>query len=305
MIEFPNRTPQHIIDEKGLSVLRLILPESFIFRELSGRDYGIDALVEFTEKNNVIGKLASIQIKSKRSVQWNKNNTFKMKISKSTMNYWLNNNNPVYLILVDINQHDAYFINVKKQIREHYDEYINNEFSFIFDKTMNINSDDKRIIFELECFIELGYMDYINRINEFSINAERYYEHILSNIGRDFFLPVDDDVIDETMYIIQVLNNIKSYLLWENIKIDFDTIRKESSKIYRNYYECNEYNDIIEYESNKIHISLKEEFEFIYKLFKKIVLDTEKYFWKNIYRSTYDKAKSLNLESDPLYSKSF
>ncbi|MFL8134493.1 hypothetical protein Q3258_16960 [Clostridioides difficile] len=90
------------------------------------------------------------------------------------------------MILVDINKNDAYFILVKKQIREHYDEYINNKLSFTFDKTMNINFDEIRYIFGLECFIELGYMDYANKINDFAINVALYYEHILSNI-RNFF----------------------------------------------------------------------------------------------------------------------
>ncbi|MFL8134492.1 DUF4365 domain-containing protein [Clostridioides difficile] len=51
------------------------------------RDYGIDALTELTYKNNIIGKISSIQVKSKRNIQWNKNYKFKMKISKSTINY--------------------------------------------------------------------------------------------------------------------------------------------------------------------------------------------------------------------------
>ncbi|MDQ7098735.1 MULTISPECIES: DUF4365 domain-containing protein [unclassified Serratia (in: enterobacteria)] len=46
------RTVQHIIDTRSIKRVLNILPDHWVIRELTERDYGIDLLIEIFEKNN-------------------------------------------------------------------------------------------------------------------------------------------------------------------------------------------------------------------------------------------------------------
>lgn len=45
-MELPKRPIQHRIDSSGTALLNYLLPDDYIFRTLSERDYGIDGLIE-------------------------------------------------------------------------------------------------------------------------------------------------------------------------------------------------------------------------------------------------------------------
>ncbi len=70
MYDLPKRPEQHVIDEKGKLLLQSILnPQHYIFRELGGRDYGIDGILETVDDGKPTGRMMSIQLKSSEHFQ--------------------------------------------------------------------------------------------------------------------------------------------------------------------------------------------------------------------------------------------
>lgn len=99
------------------------LPDHWIIRELTERDYGIDAYVELVKPNgDVTGDVCSIQLKGTQSISWNAVETHGhaytiLHIPISTVNYWWNSPIPVFLVLADIGEQRAFFTPVKIQAR--------------------------------------------------------------------------------------------------------------------------------------------------------------------------------------------
>ena len=90
----PKRHPTHIKETLSYKLFKESIPDHWLVRELSERDYGIDALIELvTLDNQVTGKLISIQLKSTDNFKFNSFNKFTVySIEKQTTNYWLNSN---------------------------------------------------------------------------------------------------------------------------------------------------------------------------------------------------------------------
>lgn len=157
MCELPKRPEQHIIDERGVVLLRTILePKNYIFRNLGGRDYGIDGILEIAENGAVTGRMMSIQLKSSENfpdfctVNHDMNigisateakvgvieGFISIPIKKTTCNYWLQNTMPVILVLADVRNNCLYYTYVDEQIRSRYREYIECD-TFRFDVPAN------------------------------------------------------------------------------------------------------------------------------------------------------------------------
>ncbi|MGI9525476.1 MAG: DUF4365 domain-containing protein, partial [Weeksellaceae bacterium] len=86
------------------------------------RDYGIDCYVELVnEKNQLTGDLASIQLKSKDTIDWNLDNTLTISnIKISTSNYWYRFPVPVFLCVTDNQKKEMYFVSVKNFIKKEF-----------------------------------------------------------------------------------------------------------------------------------------------------------------------------------------
>lgn len=113
----PVRTKAKITDDKGCGILVTLLADNYVLNKISDNDYGVDYLVNMTEVNHkgdkeVSGKMFFIQLKSSES------SLTEIKIKKSTIDFWNSNNNPIFLITVNVNTQDMKFINVKKYLRE-------------------------------------------------------------------------------------------------------------------------------------------------------------------------------------------
>lgn len=62
------RISTHKIETKTRNNIRKIIDSGpFLFRELTERDYGIDAIIEYFNDEKVTGKIAFIQIKGTNS----------------------------------------------------------------------------------------------------------------------------------------------------------------------------------------------------------------------------------------------
>jgi len=115
---FPQRHPNHILESASWKLLHAAIPPQWILREISERDYGIDAYLELVASDGLItGDLVSLQLKGKANLDW-KDGLFAFAgTRKETINYWMNLAVPVFLCVADGETGRVWFIGVKDHVR--------------------------------------------------------------------------------------------------------------------------------------------------------------------------------------------
>src|SRR3989339_1823753 len=192
-MDLPKRSLQHISETNSYRIFEDSLPEHWIVREVTGRDYGIDCYVELLSNNHRLTcDLVSFQIKSKKNIKWNKNGTFKLTgIKESTVNYWYKFSVPVFICLVDTIAKKSYFLSLKKYIREHFDLYLNEyKISFLFNKENELSKTSD----SLNKFIYQYFFD-----NRYEILAR----DIVSFISNYHFYQAEDGIRDKLVTGVQ------------------------------------------------------------------------------------------------------
>src|ERR1700677_3836790 len=107
-MKWPKRTATHIQESKSWRLLAHLAPDEWIIREVTERDYGIDAYIEIaTATGDITGNLISVQLKGPeqidwRDLEWRDNGEHSQiatspSISTATTRYWLNLPVPVFL----------------------------------------------------------------------------------------------------------------------------------------------------------------------------------------------------------------
>ena len=108
------------IDRIGVSICQETFTRAgFIFREQKILDYGIDAIIEPKSDTYASGKLIGVQIKSGDSYfSEETNKAFIFRSDEKHYKYWLNNNIPVIIVLVDIDEskRTCYWQTFEKQL---------------------------------------------------------------------------------------------------------------------------------------------------------------------------------------------
>lgn len=119
-MEFPIRNITHTIERRAVEILTYSLPEEWIVREMTERDYGIDLYIEIVGKDRkVTGKLVAIQVKGKTEIKFNSNGKYTFSgIKRATINYWNNLPVPVFTIVVCIKTQTPYWASIDAQNRE-------------------------------------------------------------------------------------------------------------------------------------------------------------------------------------------
>lgn len=127
------RTDSHAIERRAINNIRKIIDagEIGLFRELTGGDYGVDAIVEVFDCGRVTGKIALIQCKGTSDAikPMKKDETVVScsKISSATVAY-AGQNNTIVLILYANSEDDSlfYYINLFDALTEEHKTKINN-----------------------------------------------------------------------------------------------------------------------------------------------------------------------------------
>lgn len=113
-----SRVSAHIIEERSKDRVRLKIGENddTIFRELTGRDYGIDAIIELFNNGIPTGKIAFIQIKGTNSLidplSKTPNYISCPNVSVSNLNYSFQDNIPVILIYTSLKVERGFYYTV-------------------------------------------------------------------------------------------------------------------------------------------------------------------------------------------------
>ncbi|PKM47518.1 MAG: hypothetical protein CVV03_03070 [Firmicutes bacterium HGW-Firmicutes-8] len=295
-MRFPKRTDKHIKESDSWKVLQIRTPAEWIIREVTERDYGVDAYIELVSvSGEVSGNLCSVQLKSSEKVKWEPDNTCKFSgIKKSTINYWMNLPVPVFLMFADLVKRKLYFCAVKEQVRQNYASFIDirETFQFYFHNELEVGTDVGHVLFMWYYFKEKAFKQLTNYLRDILIHCEAYFNFILGNQGRDFFLYVDDERQLTLIHLHKCCKFLAEYLeiKWEVIDLstafekDMETWKDSGCLLHENTLT-----EILE--------QLEPIFIEIIKKAKWLVTEQQKDYWENTDWPLYNVYYNLELEN--------
>lgn len=272
----PERIDKHIIETSSYKIFSNEIPDSWIIREVTERDYGIDCYIEVVnDKNQVTGELISIQLKgTKGGINWTKNDYYTFSgVKISTTNYWNNFPTPVFICLVDIDNRDVYFCPVKSSIRKNIIEYDKQlSFSYRIEKLNKLTLG--KIDFFLDTYFKEKELDLFEKeVVTFVSNYTQYVEFIESNTGRDVFLGIEYDRI---LFLQHLYNNLK--YLCVNLGLNWELLSIEDYKTISVNKFGNDYS-LYEMEMDVIVTKLEEKMSPIVLKLRDLMWSDEKDFW--------------------------
>ena len=120
-VEKMSRISSHAVETKAVDSVRSKINSHYengdaLFRELTERDYGIDAVIELFNDGEPTGQFALIQIKGTQNaiIPLRQSECVSCRISSSNAKYSLQSNIPVFLIYLTVNKPDGfYYINLQ------------------------------------------------------------------------------------------------------------------------------------------------------------------------------------------------
>lgn len=206
-MELPERIDNHITETSSYKIFLNNIPDSWIVREVTERDYGIDCYIELVNtKKQVTGELISIQLKSVKTIKWTKDDYYTFSgVKISTTNYWNRFPTPVFLCLVDLSTKEVFYCPIKSCIRKNYFEYAKQKkFSYRVKKNNQLGKVDLTN-FILSYFREKWSKEFRNHLNTFISHFEEYKGFILNNTGHDLFMGVSNSRV---LYLKHIYNNV-------------------------------------------------------------------------------------------------
>lgn len=125
------RTYQHVVDTRSIKRLLSLLPDHWVIRELTERDYGIDLIVEIFEKTGTnqhghdvfdsTGAVFHAQVKGTASeLKPTQDGQLTFQLNKSAMLYAERFSAPFLLFRMDVSTNDAksYFLWIQRYVRD-------------------------------------------------------------------------------------------------------------------------------------------------------------------------------------------
>jgi hypothetical protein len=215
-MRYPRRVPAHIKADKSFRLLKDQTPETWIVRDVSQDDYGIDCYIELVpDSGDMTGHLVSVQLKSSDAIRWRASagsanslvSTFSG-IRTTTTNYWMGMQIPVFLCVADLAENSVYWVNAKSQIRSNYTKATSQEsISFLLHKSATLGSNGEEDEFLLSYFRERAYDSFHAQVADLIVHAAEYYELIGDHGWQDPFL---ESEIADTVMATRLYNTLYS-----------------------------------------------------------------------------------------------
>lgn len=242
-MQLPSRDAKHVTETSSYKIFSRNIPDHWIIRDVSERDYGIDCYIELVNnQNQVTGELISVQLKGKQKIKWTKDNYFTFSgINISTTNYWMKFPTPVFICLVDLETEEVFYSSVKESVRKNFYSYVKQDtFSYkIYKKDKLERSSLENFLFSY--FSDKNWKNLELNINTFLSNHARYTDFIDENVGRDCFMGVD---IDRVLYLKVFYENIRFLCQHFQIEWKLKSISdyfSESQKAFGDAYDIHEH----------------------------------------------------------------
>ena len=121
------RISSHKIADQAVNILRNVVTNysgerkvSAIFREITGRDYGVDALIEVFENDNPTGKIAFVQVKGTGERILPLKRTPELiackDVSMSSINYAFQTHIPMLLFYISVKERQIYYLKLQTEV---------------------------------------------------------------------------------------------------------------------------------------------------------------------------------------------
>jgi hypothetical protein len=246
-MKLPQRVPQHISETSSFKLFSSQIPDNWILREMTERDYGFDCYLEIVSDNNeVTGRLAFIQLKSRDKINWTSKNYYNIRdIKISSTNYFYHFPVPVFIFLADIKEQELFFLSVHKYIRSNFFEYSKQEnFNYQIQRTHQFQRSklSGRFRFEYEHLQESYRQQFENELLFFLSNLEHFQEFQSLHYNLDFHLGVEDS---DLVYFEAMHRNYKFLCDYLEIKSNIPSLSKlkkaSLDKFQDTFYELHEH----------------------------------------------------------------
>jgi hypothetical protein len=293
-MEFPKRSEHHIKETSGKRLLQNSIPDHWVIREATERDYGVDAYIEFvTADGNVTGDICFIQLKTTSHIDWDEDQAKFKGLNKSTINYWMNMPVPVFLAVADLSADEVYFSPVKDMVRRNYDKYKNTKktMSLPLRKDWIFTSEMGLAAFIAFYLYEKSFTKISEHFRMLIIHAKENYEFIVINQGRDHFLPVDDKRIIMVKHIVELCNFMAGVFL---IQLDSEELHKKIVAYEKSFDDGYDFHEAT---LTEILRFFEPVFIAVLEKSKKQVTVIHKQFWMAYNRSIYSMYKNLDIQA--------
>lgn len=275
IMKLPQRDIRHITETSSYKIFSNNIPDNWIIREVTERDYGIDCYIELVSASNqVTGELISIQLKGQQNINWTKQNYYTFSgINIETTNYWMKFPVPVFICLVDLSSKEVFFESIKTSVRQNFYKYLPQEnFSYKIKKENKLEKSNLDS-FLMSYFYEKTWKKLEFNITMYFSNYNNYIQFIKDNIGRDCFMGVE---IDRVLYLKTFYYNLRFLsnqfsIAWTLKSLD-EYFEESQSKFGNTYYIHEYYIDLIVKDLEKllVPVSLK---------IKERITDIESQYW--------------------------
>lgn|GEM_PF-1325369 len=218
-MEFPLRTPEHVMETESFKALDACIPSQWILRHVTERDYGIDCLVEIVADNGEMrGDLISIQLKAHKKVAWREagqapTRTAGFSRTKvTTINYWMGLPVPVFLAVYEQKTKQVYAVAVKRQVRQQHAKRKRQKFmSFELQEAFNLTTDIGLFLLRELYFREKAFPQFSAALLDLLFNDEEYADFFAEGIGADFFLDVDENQLTQLVRLYRSLRTVAEF----------------------------------------------------------------------------------------------
>ena len=290
-MKFPKRTDQHLAESESWKILLSKAPKNWIVRELSERDYGIDAYIEIAStKGDITGELCSIQLKGSKTIDWREMSA-NFSIKMPTVNYWMGLPVPVFMVWTDNTERRAFFAPVKSQVREKYDKYLTQKtLGFEFLQPLELGTELGLASFPALYLREKYNNQFRSNLREVLINCYEYCEFMQEYQNRDAHLGMEPEEEMRVQHLYSTCRLLAELLgvKWEIASMN-EIYRKDREDFGDKYYSLHQ-NSV-----NQLFKELEPVFLDILKKGSERVSGIEAQYWRHTYPLLFHNCETMVL----------
>jgi hypothetical protein len=216
----PTRAESHVAETASFKRLERAIPDHWIVRYASERDYGVDCLIEPVTKPGgpVTGDLLAIQMKSIDEIAWNGTGddaeaTFSG-TKVETVSYWMGLPVPVFLCVHDRLADEVVYARVKRQVRHRYLEVGKQEtFGFRLSRKfiLDLATDRGKITFLVSFLQERAQPAFARALTELLVQREVFARYIQHHLDRDSFMEVETEELARLSHFYQTIRIVAEF----------------------------------------------------------------------------------------------
>jgi len=244
-MKLPKRPAQHISETASFKLFASKIPNNWIIRDVTERDYGIDCYLELVnDSDELTGELALIQLKSQDQVSWTKADYFTLSgVDIATSNYWFRFPIPVFIFLADIKNQELFFLSVDYYIKKNYATYANQtNFSYRVKREDKFEGSSGVFLFKFFFYYESYRQQFENEMVYFLSNLQHHINFQREHEYRDYHLGVEDE---DLIYFEAMHRNYKFLCMYLNLDNPVPSLieikRHSKSKFPKGYYQLYEH----------------------------------------------------------------